>query len=62
MILSQSDSKRLSDAITDVNQQRKKGTKCTMEIHLDCGNAKIYHMGQNNPVIRIDLKVGECIE
>lgn len=57
-MLSPSDSKRISDSITDVNEQRKKDNKCTVTLELDIGTAKIYHMGQNNPVIRIDLKLG----
>ena len=56
--LSQSDLKKLADTVADVDHQRRKDVKCSMEIDLGGIPAKIYHMGKNNPIVRIDLKVG----
>lgn len=58
MSLSQSDLKKLADTIADVDHQRKKNVKCSMEIDLGGIPAKIYHMGKDNPIVRIDIKVG----
>ncbi len=56
--LSQSDLKKLADTVADVNHQREKNVKCSMEIDLDGIPAKVYHMGKDNPIVRIDIKVG----
>jgi hypothetical protein len=49
--------KKISQALTTVNEQRLLDNKCSLDVKLDIGTAKIYHMGKNSPVVRIDLKV-----
>jgi hypothetical protein len=50
---------KLEDAVDTVRIQKASGNPCTITIPLHSmpGTAKIYHMGQNNPVVRIDLKL-----
>jgi len=53
---SKNDLQKLTDTINSVDDFRNKDIKCSLDIQLDEATAKVYHMGTNNPVIRIDLK------
>jgi hypothetical protein len=55
--LSHSDLFALEDLVEQVGKARQKDQKCTLETSLSVGTAKVYHMGKDNPVIRIDIKL-----
>lgn len=44
------------EAVETVKKAKSNGRKCTLELPLEECTAKVYHMGQQNPIIRIDIK------
>jgi ribosomal protein L31E len=57
------DLKTFYEKIVEVEEQRKQGLKCTLEVQLESiGTMKIYHMGIHNPNIRIDIKLNKETE
>jgi hypothetical protein len=57
MIFNKEDIDRLNNVINIVKMSRDNGIKTSMEICLSNCNAKIYHMGKDNPIIRMDFKI-----
>lgn len=57
MIKNQEDVDKINKAMNTVNEQRLLDNKCSLDVRLDIGVAKIYHMGKNNPIVRMDLKL-----
>lgn len=58
-LISESDTMSIVAGISRINAARKIGIKAKEVIDVSCGTATIYHLGANNPTIRIDIKVWE---
>lgn len=58
-LLSAEDMKTLSVMTDSVLINKHHGIACKLESPLSKCDATIYHMGKDNPVIRIDLKIKE---
>lgn len=58
-MLTAEEKSKLDILVQQVNEQRKIGVKCRMELEINAGHLTVYHLGQANPTIRIDFKINE---
>lgn len=47
---------QLKETLLQVNEQKQKGLAATISIKRDGLSAKVYSMGENNPITRIDIR------
>jgi len=50
---------KLSDTVTSMRKLRAEDTKSKCIVKTSLGPATVYHMGKDNPIIRIDLSIKE---
>jgi hypothetical protein len=59
IMLTQDDLTAIQETVQRVDEARREDLKCSFTKKLSCGEAKIYHMGQYNSTIRVDIKIKE---
>jgi hypothetical protein len=58
-LFSEQEFERILHLLDQAVEHRKSDIKYTSEIVVKAGTVKVYHMGKNNPVVRIDLKLNK---